>query len=71
MTTASGSERGTSVGVLSGLDRQTTTGFYWYLTVLACIGGFLFGYDTAVSCLNRTTDSARNAGSKSRSVIIR
>jgi MFS transporter, SP family, arabinose:H+ symporter len=37
-----------SVGVLRGLDTQTTTAFYWYLTVLACVGGFLFGYDTAV-----------------------
>jgi len=47
MTTSDGSERG-SVGVLSGLDTQTTSRFYWYLTLLACIGGFLFGYDTAV-----------------------
>jgi sugar porter (SP) family MFS transporter len=36
------------VDVLSGLDTAPTTGFYWYLSLLACVGGFLFGYDTAV-----------------------
>lgn len=35
-------------GVLSGLDSSAMSGMYWYLAVLACIGGFLFGYDTAV-----------------------
>jgi sugar porter (SP) family MFS transporter len=34
--------------VLSGLDSAATTSFYWYLALLACVGGFLFGYDTAV-----------------------
>jgi len=36
------------VDVLAGLDAAPTTGFYWYLSLLACVGGFLFGYDTAV-----------------------
>lgn len=48
MTAADGSDKPRSDGVLAGLDSQATTSFYWYLTMLACIGGFLFGYDTAV-----------------------
>jgi MFS transporter, SP family, arabinose:H+ symporter len=27
--------------------RASPTNYYWYLAVLACVGGFLFGYDTA------------------------
>lgn len=37
-----------AVGVLQSLDGRKASGFYWYLTVLACVGGFLFGYDTSV-----------------------
>ena len=33
--------------VLDQLDQQRPTSFYWQLTLLATIGGFLFGYDTA------------------------
>jgi sugar porter (SP) family MFS transporter len=36
-----------SVGVLKELDGKVPTRFYWQLTLLATIGGFLFGYDTA------------------------
>jgi sugar porter (SP) family MFS transporter len=35
-------------GVLADLDSAAATSFYWYLALLACIGGFLFGFDTAV-----------------------
>ena len=33
--------------VLSKLDGQKPTAFYWQLTLLATLGGFLFGYDTS------------------------
>src|SRR6202046_4377218 len=32
---------------LAELDDRIPTSFYWYLAVLACVGGFLFGYDTS------------------------
>jgi MFS transporter, SP family, arabinose:H+ symporter len=34
-------------GVLDELDTRAPTGFYWRLTLLATLGGFLFGYDTS------------------------
>src|ERR1700760_605730 len=33
--------------VLTTLDDRVPTAFYWQLTVLATLGGFLFGYDTS------------------------
>ncbi|WP_063784961.1 sugar porter family MFS transporter [Streptomyces sp. TP-A0356] len=36
-----------SDNVLAALDRRPPTSFYWSLTLLATLGGFLFGYDTA------------------------
>ena len=42
------SARGDETNVLAHLDATAMSGLYWYLALLACIGGFLFGYDTAV-----------------------
>ncbi|HEY1775122.1 MAG TPA: sugar porter family MFS transporter [Solirubrobacteraceae bacterium] len=33
--------------VLSELDNRSPTAFYWKLTLLSTLGGFLFGYDTS------------------------
>jgi MFS transporter, SP family, arabinose:H+ symporter len=33
--------------ILTKLDEQVPTAFYWQLTLLATLGGFLFGYDTS------------------------
>ncbi len=37
----------TSSNVLTTLDERAPTAFYWQLTLLATLGGFLFGYDTS------------------------
>ena len=37
----------TSSNVLTTLDDRVPTAFYWKLTLLATLGGFLFGYDTS------------------------
>jgi MFS transporter, SP family, arabinose:H+ symporter len=36
-----------SSNVLRTLDERPPTSFYWQLTLLATLGGFLFGYDTS------------------------
>jgi hypothetical protein len=32
---------------LTVLDERPATAFYWELSLLATVGGFLFGYDTS------------------------
>ena len=44
--TATGSS-GSNSSVLTTLDDRVPTAFYWQLTLLATLGGFLFGYDTS------------------------
>ena len=34
-------------GILAQLDNRSATSFYWYLALLATVGGFLFGYDSS------------------------
>jgi MFS family permease len=41
------SDQSSESGVLDDLDAQVPTSFYWRLTLLATLGGFLFGYDTS------------------------
>jgi hypothetical protein len=46
--------------VLEELDSRIPTGFYWYLAVLACIGGFLFGLgDGVLRCDHATGHRVR------------
>jgi len=45
--TAEAAGTGSAGNVLTKLDDQVPTSFYWRLTLLATLGGFLFGYDTS------------------------
>src|SRR5579863_8451182 len=44
---ASGTTAEASRDVLTALDERVPTAFYWKLTLLSTLGGFLFGYDTS------------------------
>ncbi len=39
--------RPSGANVLAELDQRPATAFYWRLTLLSTLGGFLFGYDTS------------------------
>jgi sugar porter (SP) family MFS transporter len=47
MAQATTEDRNPGSSVLSRLDERKPTAFYWQLTLLATLGGFLFGYDTS------------------------
>lgn len=47
MVSETGTAQPSGRNVPEDLDSRIPTGFYWYLAVLACVGGFLFGYDTS------------------------
>ena len=57
-------QTGSARNVLTTLDDRKPTAFYWQLTLLATLGGFLFGYDTSNigSALNFVPLRAARAG---------
>jgi hypothetical protein len=58
MSVATDIATGSSGNVLRALDAKAPPSFYWLLTLLATIGGFLFGYDTLFQTPGRTAGQA-------------